>query len=196
MPPVRITLSDGTTVTSEQGDVNEVLSGRLGRGVRLESAGRGDAGTMNAEQYWPDIEGFDLRDTVTDFPLPEGTFFDCAMLHLLTTATLDKLCQLYPGGRFELPRFRPNVVIAIASGEKDFVENAWIGHTLVIGDSVRLGITGPCGRCVMTTLAQGQLPRDPGILRAAARHNKASVGVYANVMRAGTIRPGDTVRVE
>jgi uncharacterized protein len=117
-------------------------------------------------------------------------------VHLLTTATLDRLHQLYPQGRFEIPRFRPNIVVAPASGENDFVENAWIGHTLAIGNSVRLSITGPCGRCVMTTLPQGDLPSDPGILRTAAQHNKVNVGIYATVERGGSIRRGDAVRVE
>ena len=87
-------------------------------------------------------------------------------------------------------------MVVPASGEQDFVENAWVGHTLAVGDSVRLSITGPCGRCVMTTLAQGDLPRDPGILRTAAQHNKAHVGVYAKVERGGTIHRGDAVRIE
>jgi uncharacterized protein YcbX len=87
-------------------------------------------------------------------------------------------------------------VAQLRSGEKDFAENAWVGHTLVIGTAVRLNITGPCGRCVMTTLAQGDLPPDPGILRTAAQHNHVNVGVYAAVARAGTIRPGDAIRLE
>ena len=194
--PVRITLPDGTTATSQQADLNELLSKALSRTVKLNAAGRGQAGTVNAEEYWPDMEGLDFRDTVTDFTLPAGTFFDCATVHLLTTATLDRLHQLYPQGRFEIPRFRPNIVVAPASAEMDFVENAWIGRTLAIGDSVRLSITGPCGRCVMTTLAQADLPADPGILRTAAQHNKVNVGVYATVERGGSIRRGDAVRVE
>jgi hypothetical protein len=48
----------------------------------------------------------------------------------------------------------------------------------------------------MTTLAQGDLSRDPGILRAAVQHNQAKVGVYAAVVRGGTIRRGDPVRIE
>ncbi|MGH9650045.1 MAG: MOSC domain-containing protein, partial [Terriglobales bacterium] len=119
-----------------------------------------------------------------------------AMVHLLTTATLDRLRELYPQGRFEVRRFRPNVVVQLASGEKGFAENAWVGHTLAIGTAVRLNIIGPCGRCVMTTLAQGDLSRDPGILRTAAQHNRANVGVYAAVARGGTIRRGDPVRIE
>ena len=195
-PPVRITLPDGTTVLSQQPDLNQLLSKVLNRPVTLKAAAPDQTGTINAEEYWPDMEGLDYRDTVTDFTLPPGTFFDCATVHLLTTATLERLHQLYPQGRFDIPRFRPNIVVAPAPGEQGFVENAWIGHTLAIGDSVRLSITGPCGRCVMTTLAQGDLPRDPGILRTAAQHNKVNVGIYATVERGGSIRRGDAVRVE
>jgi hypothetical protein len=193
VPPVRIALPDGTTITSDQGDVNQLLSKALNREVTLGAAQRG---AVNAEEYWPDMEGLDHRDTVTDFTLPEGTFFDCATVHLLTTATLDRLRELYPQGRFEVRRFRPNLVVQLASGEKGFAENAWVGHTLAIGDEVSLSITGPCGRCVMTTLAQGDLSRDPGILRTAAQHNQVNVGVYAAVVRGGTIRRGDPLRIE
>lgn len=193
VPPVRITLPDGTTVTSDQGDLNEILSKALNREVALCAAQRQP---VTAEEYWPDMEGLDHRDTVTDFTLPEGTFFDCAMVHLLTTATLDRLRELYPQGRFEVRRFRPNIVVQLASGGKGFAENAWVGHTLAIGDEVSLSITSPCARCVMTTLAQGDLPRDPGILRTAAQHNQVNVGVYAAVVRAGTIRRDDPVRIE
>lgn len=67
---------------------------------------------------------------------------------------------------------------------------------LAIGEEVRLRITGPCPRCVMTTLPQGDLPKDPGILRTAAKHNEVNVGVYAEVLRGGRIRRGDPVRPE
>jgi len=193
VPAVRITLPDGTMTTSQQSDVKQILSKALKRKVTLDTSERGHVASANAEEYWPDIEGLDYRDTVTDFALPEGTFFDCAAVHLLTTATLDRLRELYRDGRFEVRRFRPNIVVVPAAGEKGFVENAWIGRTLCIGDEVRLSISGPCPRCVMTTLPQGDLPRDPGILRTAAQHNRVNVGVYANVARGGTIRRGDPV---
>jgi uncharacterized protein YcbX len=188
VPPVRIALPDGITVTSDQDDLDQILSKAVNREVTLRVAQRG---AVNAEEYWPDMEGLDHRDTVTDFTLPEGTFFDCASVHLLTTATLDRLRELYPKGHFAVRRFRPNIVVEPAPGENSFVENAWIGHRLAIGDEVRLSITGPCGRCVMTTLAQGELPRDSGILRAAVQHNRGNVGLYAAVVRGGTIRRGD-----
>src|SRR5262249_25147408 len=192
VPAVRIVLPDGATVTSDQGDVNQILSKALNREVAVQAA---RTGVVKAEEYWPDMEGLDHRDTVTDFALPEGTFFDIGVVHLLTTATLDRLRELYPQGRFEVRRFRPNIVVQLRSGEKGFAENGWVGQTLAIG-SARLNITMPCGRCVMTTLAQGDLPSDSGILRTAAQHNQVNVGVYASVARGGTIRRGDPVRLE
>jgi uncharacterized protein YcbX len=154
-----------------------------------------DAWTAQAEEYWPDIEGLDYQDTVTEFALPPGTFFDCATVHLLTTATLDRLRDVYPQGQFEVQRFRPNIVVDPGEDEQSVAEQTWIGHTLAIGDEVRLRITGPCDRCVMTTLAQGELPRDPGILRTAVQHHQGQVGVYAAVVRGGTIRHADRVRL-
>ena len=192
-PPVRITLPDGSAVTSEQRDLNQILSKVLHCEVTL---GTTQPGAATAEEYWPDMEGLDHRDTVTDFTLPEETFFDCAVVHLLTTATLDRLRELYPQGRFEVRRFRPNIVVQLGSGEKGFVENDWIRRTVHVGDEVRLNITGPCPRCVMTTLSQGDLPKDPSILRTAAQNNKANVGVYAAVERGGTIHRGDQISVE
>jgi uncharacterized protein len=193
LSPVRIVLPDGTTVSSDRRDVDEILSKALNRDVTFGAAQRTVA---NAEEYWPDMEGLDHRDTVTEFALPEGTFFDSATVHLMTTATLDRLRELYPQGRFEIRRFRPNIVVQPVPDEKGFVENAWIGRALAIGDTVRLNVTGPCPRCVMTTLPQADLPTDPGILRTAAQHNHANVGVYASVLRGGTMLRGDPVRFE
>lgn len=193
LPSVRITLPDGTIVTSERGDLNRILSTVLGREAIFSQAA---PPKPSLEEYWPDIDGLPHRETITDESMPPGTFFDLAVIHLLTTATIERLRELYPGGRFEVRRFRPNIVVEAASGEKGFVEDSWIGRTLAVGDEVRLSVTGPCPRCVMTTLSQADLPRDPGILRTATHHNQQNVGIYAGVLRGGTIRRGDPVSVE
>ena len=125
------------------------------------------------------------------------------MVHLLTTATLDRLRDLYPPGRFEVRRFRPNIVISLSDGLSGFIEDAWIGRTLCIGDEVRLAITGPCPRCVMTTLAQADLPQDAGILRASTQQTSSTSGcmrlscvaaaftaAIQSVCRSDTARPG------
>jgi uncharacterized protein len=115
---------------------------------------------------------------------------------ILTKAALERLQELYPQGRFETARFRPNIVVKPTDGSKGFVEDGWLGRIITIGDRVRLKIDLNCARCVMTTLAQGNLSKDSGILRTAAQHNHVNVGVYASVVRAGKIRVGDTVRLE
>lgn len=205
LPPVRMTLPDGTAVTSTQRDCNETLSTALTRQVALAVTAQGQvtgvrsslaaSWTAKSEEYWPDLEGLDHRDTVTDFPLPAGTFFDSATVHLLTTATLNRLRGWYPQGRFDVRRFRPNLVVESVEGEQGVVEQTWIGRTLAIGDEVRLRITGPCGRCVMTTLDQGDLPKDSGILRTAVQHTQGHVGVYAQVVQGGAVRQRDRVMV-
>jgi uncharacterized protein len=196
LPAVRVMLPDGHVVTSDQPDLPEILSRALGRGVALAAAQpTGEPPGATAEEYWPDLEGLDFRDTVTDFDLPAGTFFDAAAVHLLTTATIDRLRAMYPEGRFEPRRFRPNIVVSTGPDEQGFVENDWIGRTVAIGEQVRLRVTGPCPRCVMTTLPQADLPKDSGILRAAVQHNQAGVGVYADVLTGGPICRGDRVRL-
>ena len=92
--------------------------------------------------------------------------------------------------------------VIIDTSERGFVENEWVGHTLAIGDdNVRLGVALPDPRCVMPSLAQEDLPRDPRILKALARHNRIDVagarypcaGVYAVAEATGTIRTGDHI---
>ena len=189
--PVRITLPDGATIASGEEGVDQILSGAIGREVMLKTQ---VPENPTLEEYWPVVEKLARQDEVTDEAMPPATFFDCATVHLLTIATLNRLRELYPAGRFEARRFRPNIVIE-ADGD-GFVENSWMGRTIAIGPEVRLLVTGDTGRCVMTTLAQGDLPRDLGILRTAAQHNQAHVGIYASVVQGGAIRSGDEIRVE
>jgi uncharacterized protein YcbX len=93
--------------------------------------------------------------------------------------------------RFEVRRFRPNIVLESTSGENDFIENLWVGKKLMIGEEILLSVTGPCTRCVMTTLPQGDLPQDLGVLRTVAKYNQVHAGVYASVHRGGIIHRGD-----
>jgi uncharacterized protein YcbX len=208
LPPARITLPDGRVVRTDDADANRVLSDTLGREATLRSVAP-DAPVL--EELW--LEGSPDGRAVTDETFakgsPAGTFFDYGVVHVVTTATLEQLSELAPASRFDPRRFRPNLLVATAEGESGFVENAWIGRTVSIGDQVRLLITDPCPRCVMATLAQEDLPADAAVLRTVARHNRvvggedrgadgvyeASVGVYARVVAGGVVRRGDPVRV-
>ncbi len=207
MPPVRIMLPDGSDMRSDRRNTNALLSHFLGREVTLSETAP-DSPAL--EEYWPDIDGLAHRETVTEESIalsaPKGSFFDYAVAHVVTTNTLNRLSELYPQGRFETRRFRPNLIVMVGEGEAGFVENEWVGRCLDVGESLRLSVTNPCPRCVMTTLPQGDLPGDHGILRTAAQYNQPyvpalaqtmpSVGVYANVVREGAVRRGDHLRVE
>lgn len=203
LPSVRMTLPDGTIMTSEQENVHALLSSVLEREVTLTTTRPASPSVESAG-----TDALDSAETITDVGafMMEGRFADYAAVHVLTTATMDRLRALYPSGRFEARRFRPNIVVEPPAGQPAFVENAWVGHTLAIGAEVRLRITDPMPRCVMTTLPQGDLPRDSGILRTVAEHNQVSipvlggaarpsVGVCAFVLQGGTIRRGDPVRI-
>ncbi|MCI0349143.1 MAG: MOSC domain-containing protein [Acidobacteriales bacterium] len=191
IPPVWITFPDGTIRRSTDADLNEMLSRHFGRKVKLTRT----SSSPSLEEYWPNVEGLSHREIVTDEKMPEGTFFDSAVAHVLSTNTLDTLRSAYPQGRFEVRRFRPNLVVQLNQKQEGFVENGWIGEMLALGD-VRLSITGPCPRCVMTTLSQGDLPQDLGILKTAAKQNRANIGAYASVAKGGLVRRGDLVMLE
>ena len=193
IPPIRITFPDGTHIFSDQDEIDDTLSIVLGREVKLM---RASLEKPSYEEYWPDIEGLAQKEKVTDEGMPPQTFFDIAVIHILTTSTINRLRELYPEGRFEVRRFRPNIVVESVSEEKDFIENLWVGKKLAIGEETILKVTAPCTRCVMTTLPQADLPRDLGILHTVARYNQVHAGVYASVHRGGTIHRGDRVQVE
>jgi len=201
---VWITLPDGTVLCSDQSDIDYNLSRALGNKVVLQSHSPEDA---KLEQFWPEYEGEanEVSSEAVAGDAPQGTFFDYAALHLLTTSSIAAMQQNYPEGRFEVRRFRPNMMID-TTGMDGFVENDWVGKTIKIGDSLRLQITDPCPRCVMPTLAQGDLPQDNGIFKNGIAKNKPlvpfagkelpSVGVYARVLSPGWVKRGDAVNIE
>jgi uncharacterized protein YcbX len=193
IPAARITLPDGVTVQTDEPGVDDRLSALVGRPVRLASSA-GD--TARIEGYWPDYDWLESPDVVFEFEPPPGTFFDGAVVHVVTIATLGRLRSLSPQSRFDVSRFRPNLVVATSDGAEGFAENEWVGRTISLGAEVRLRITDPCPRCVMTTLSQGDLPNDPNILRTVVQNNGGNVGVLAAVLPCGRIRRGDAVVVE
>lgn len=216
VPQVRVSLPDGTTVTSDDHNVDQALSDCFRSKVTLARSAPED---FTIDQYHPDVEDadpFGHRDTVVEqklgsaffaeldlpSPVPVDAFFDWFPVSVMTTSTLTHLGALQSESRFDERRFRMNVILGTV--DDGFVENGWIGKELALGDAVRLRITMPDSRCVMTTLGQEDLPKDSGILRTLARHNRIQIGaaglfpcagVYAVVEAPGTIRTGDRATV-
>jgi uncharacterized protein YcbX len=216
LPPVRISLPNGQTVTSDSAEIDRTLSSYFRREVKLARSAPVD---FTIDMYHPDIEGADpvgRRDQVVEqklgsaffneagmpSPVPVGAFFDLFPVSVLSTSTLARFGELSPKSRFDLRRFRMNVIVD--TREAGFPENEWIGRELMLGDTVRLQVAKPDLRCVMTTLAQDDLPNDPDVLRTLVRHNSVQVGAaglypcagaYAVVGNPGTLRTGDRVSI-
>lgn len=207
--PAQVRLPDGTTLATDEPAFADRLGAWLGRAVDLATVA--PPGVLR-ETLWPAIEGYSAEERVADVPIargaPPGTFFDHGVVHLISTATLDHLTALYPEGRFDVRRFRPNLLIETGPGETGLVEHGWVGRELRVGATLHLRVVDPCPRCVVTTLPWDGLPADPGILRTIARHSSApsatfapgvlfpaTAGVYAEPLQGGVVRPGDRVRL-
>jgi uncharacterized protein YcbX len=180
---VRLSLPGGLSVTSDDGALPSLLSEQFGRPVALL-----DAPPPGAHAVEELDDGGEER-----FALPPGTFFDEAVLHLVSRAALERLASEHREGDFAPERFRPNILVETET--TGFPEDGWIGGRLTIGDEVTIAVSGRCRRCVMVSLEQEDRPRDPRILRTAAQLHDADVGVYARIIRGGCVRRGDTVRL-
>jgi uncharacterized protein len=206
-PAVRITGPGGSTVRGTDPDVEHVLSQLLGQDVTLTDVPPPDATLERAEPEEVPRSGVGARVPLAVSHLgtgsPPGTFFDFAPVHLLTTSTLDRIAALSPRGAAEPELYRPNVVIRTTGA--GFLENGWVGRTLLIGSELALRVLARTPRCAVPTLAHGSLARDSGALRVLAEHNRVvpldalgpqpCAGVYAEVLCPGRIRLGDRVRL-
>ncbi len=180
---VWVEFADGEVLDANSPLVAEKLSSILKREVRVS-----EAGDRPIQHEFP-----------TEIATGEGApflhepgleaFVDRAPIHLLTNATLAELERLKPDSQFVVARFRPNIVVEVDT--IGFVENAWVGRTLSVG-AASLRVLDHKPRCVMTTRSQGELPRDPGVLRTIAQSNGGHAGIEATAEGLATIRIGDT----
>jgi uncharacterized protein YcbX len=202
LAPVTIILPDGARFHANDADASVRLSAALGRPVRLETArpdeharGMIDPNTIFAdvpiEQVFPGL----TRETMPDtFALMRGAFFDSAVIHVLASGSLAHMKRLCgPDSTLDPRRFRPNIFVDTGDGADGFVEDEWLDGVLEVGGEVKITAMEPALRCVMTTHAQSELPRDLKILRTTAQHHNAKLGVFASIGAPGTVRVGDSV---
>jgi uncharacterized protein YcbX len=117
---------------------------------------------------------------------------DAAQLSIVGTATLAELGRHEGDGRPLDPRhLRANLVVQT---EQPYAEEDWVGHDVTIGEA-GLRVSEPIERCRMVGVAQVGLPARPGMLRAISDHHDLCAGIYASVVRPGTISVGDVVTV-
>ena len=180
-----------------------VLTALTGRTVRLSSVPPDNAELDRAHPE-PQTDQGPEADVASEILVlggaaPPGTFLDYAPIHLMTTATIDALGDERP---IEPARYRPNIVVRSLAGTPRFPENAWLGGTIRIGDTVALRVVLQTPRCAIPALAHGMLATRPEALRAAATRNRVDVpgfgpqpcaGIYAEVLAGGAIREDDAV---
>ncbi len=180
---VRIEAPNGAVIEGDSPRCAETLSGLFKHPVRLERTRQGPISAA-------DIEAIKKGEAF----LPQWKFYDEGPLHLLATGTLQHLKRLEGGDcDFDPRRFRANILIDTGDDAGGFIEDRWLGGVLEIGASVQIGDMWPALRCVMTTHPQEDLRHDPAILRAAAQHHQAYLGVFAGTRVSGVIRVGDPV---
>ena len=171
--PVILEFPDGARYSSSDPGIDDLLSRRFGFSTTLGAAAH-----------------------------DQPAFFDLAPLHVIDRGTMAHLEQLHPDSAPAIDRFRPNLLIDFPGSTGGFVENEWIGRRIRIGVDLVIEFTRPCSRCIMTTMAQGDLPGDPAVLKTLADHNalvlgdggpSPCLGVYARTITTGTIGTGDLV---
>lgn len=208
---VTVRMPDGTVLEAGSAAADDALSALVGRRVAMQQVrvpkaelDRAVPEEVLAQGVDADVP-FELLELAQE--TPGRTFVDYAPVHVITTATLEAVRAAGRGEDREhdadVRRFRANLVVDLP-GAAGFVENDWVGRELAVGDAVRLQVFLPTPRCAVPTLAQGDLPGDPDVIRTLARHNRIEVegfglqqsaGVYAKVLVPGTVRVGDPVTV-
>ena len=122
--------------------------------------------------------------------------FDDGPVSVISQATIDGISR-EAGLELDRRRFRANIVIESEHPEP-FHEDEWVGKSLVFGDDdtgAAVWATQRDVRCMMLNLDPETAVQDGRVMRAVVRLNTNNAGVYAAVVRSGTIRVGDRLRV-
>jgi len=139
-----------------------------------------------AERFGSSVELMQLKHGI----------FDEAAISVISLATIAGIGR-EAGLDLDRRRFRANIVLETQQSEP-FLEDAWVGRTLVFGDSdprPAVSVTLRDLRCMMINLDPETAAQDPRVMKTVVRLNDNNAGVYATVVRSGTIRVGDRVRL-
>ena len=152
-----------------------------GSDVELRSA---ELSTEIGERFGSSVELMKLKHGI----------FDEATVSVISLATIAGIGREV-GLDLDRRRFRANIVLETEHSDP-FLEDGWVGHALTFGDNE----SGPavsvsmCDlRCVMINLDPETAEQDARIMKTTVHLNKNNAGVYATVLRTGTIRVGDRV---
>jgi uncharacterized protein YcbX len=191
-------------VYADDPEASELISRILGRRLRLENQAGADEKTgIDRSTVFGDVPVWQMKpewtpETMPDyFQLKAGTFFEIGAVYLLASGSVERLRRLQGAtAQIDRRRFRPNLYIDTGNtgSEADrFVEDDWLGGTMMVGQTLVLDDFQPTLWCVTSTLAQEELPYDRSVLRTTAQHHGGCLGVYPSVREPGQVRLGDPV---
>jgi uncharacterized protein len=151
-----------------------------------------------------ELRGAELRNEISGclgsnvelMNLKHGIFDDSpiSVISLATIAGISRTAEV----DLDIRRFRPNIVLETHELEP-FLEDKWVGGTLVFGDSEsapKVRITQRDVRCMMINLNPDTAKQDARVLKTAVRLNDNNAGVYGTVVQTGRIQVGQTVNLE
>ncbi len=190
-PRIEVTAPSGERWTDDDPALVARLSAHFGRPVALAATRTAAFAARQAAFF----AGAGLPDVA-----PAAALVDLCPVSVISAATVATLAALAPASRVDLRRFRMNIVVTgTAAG---FPEDDWVGAALLVGGGARLNALLPDPRCSMVSLPQGDLPRDPSLLRAIVAANSRPIGtgapepcagIYATVTLPGRIGAGDSI---
>lgn len=202
LPPVKITLPDGREIHAEDANASALISEALGHGFHLEHSPNptGERAGIDPATIFADNPAATVIPALGANPMPDyfglhkDTYLDSATFHLISTGTLAHMRGLADGNSdFDYRRFRPNLLVDTGDNASGFVEDEWVGGVLEIAGGIKITSIQPALRCVMTTHAQQDLPRDLAILRTTVQRHQANLGAFTAIEGEGDIHLGDAV---
>jgi hypothetical protein len=120
--------------------------------------------------------------------------FDEATISVIGLATIAGIGR-EAGVELDRRRFRANVVLETDRSDP-FHEDEWIGQILVFGEGEgrpAVSVTMRDERCVMINIDPETAEKDARVMKTVVRLHENTAGVYATVVRGGTILVGDSV---
>lgn len=134
-----------------------------------------------------------LGSSVELMKLKHGVFDD-AVVSVISLATIAGIGRA-AGMDLDRRRFRANIVLETHNSEP-FLEDGWVGGTLVFGEREprpAVSVTARDVRCMMVNLDPDTGKQDAQVMKTVVGLNANNAGVYGTVVQTGTIRIGDPV---
>lgn len=120
--------------------------------------------------------------------------FDETPVSVIALATIAGIGRA-AGLELDRRRFRANILLETERDEL-FVEDEWVGRMLLFGDrdsGPAVSVTMRDLRCKMLNIDPDTGEQDQRVMKTVVSLSKNNAGVYATVIRSGTIRVGDRV---